>query len=349
MYPTLPPEINSARIEAGPGPASLIASAQAWRAVAAELEAGAAGFSATIGNLQSAWLGPSAGAMAVNAATHIAYLQQSSLTATQTAARLDLAVAAYEEVFASVVPTPLIVANRTQSAALIATNFFGQNTPAIATLATQYAEMWVQDVEAMFNYQAGSAAATSALPATTSVMADPPTLSDIVSNIDSILSDITSNPAFLVTTSELGAGMPINLLQYLATFQVAQNVGAVASDIGSGMSAGLGGVGAGGIGAGISTAPATASAVSSSMGGALTIGGRLSVPASAVTAPVRLAAQTMPIPAAAGESTDVTAAPIIMPPPPLSARGKAQRDKPDEKGYGPPIPGAIMPRTPAGG
>ncbi len=345
MYPTLPPEINSARIEAGPGPASLIASAQAWRAVAAELEAGAAGFSATIGNLQSAWLGPSAAAMAVNAAAHIAYLQQSSLMATQTAARLDLAVAAYEEVFASVVPTPLIVANRTQSAALIATNFFGQNTPAIATLATQYAEMWVQDVEAMLNYQAGSAAATSALPATTSALADPPTLSSIVS-------DITSNPAFLLTTSELGAGMPINLLQYFATFQVAQNVGAVASDIGPGISAGLGGVGgvgAGPIGAGISTAPATASAVSNSMGGALTIGGRLSVPASAVTAPVRLAAQTMPIPAAAGESTDVTAAPIMMPPPPLSARGKAQRDKPDEKGYGPPIPGAIMRRTPAGG
>ncbi len=344
MYPTLPPEINSARIEAGPGPASLIASAQAWRAVAAELEAGAAGFSATIGNLQSAWLGPSAGAMAVNAATHIAYLQQSSLMATQAAARLDLAVAAYEEVFASVVPTPLIVANRTQSAALIATNFFGQNTPAIATLATLYAEMWVQDVEAMLNYQAGSTAATAALPAQamTPAAADPPTLS-------SILSDISSNPAFLVTTAELGAGMPINLLQYFATFQVAQNVGAVASDIGSGMSAGLGGVGAGGIGAGISTAPATASAVSSSMGGALTIGGRLSVPASAVTAPVRLAAQTMPIPAAAGESTNVTAAPIMMPPPPLSARGKAQRDKPDEKGYGPPIPGAVMRRTPAGG
>ncbi len=344
MYPTLPPEINSARIEAGPGPASLVASAQAWRAVAAELEAGAAGFSATIGNLQSAWLGPSAAAMAVNAASHIAYLQQSSLMATQTAARLDLAVAAYEEVFASLVPTPLIVANRTQSAALIATNFFGQNTPAIATLATQYAEMWVQDVEAMFNYQAGSTAATAALPAQamTPAAADPPTLS-------SILSDISSNPAFLVTTSELGAGMPINLLQYFATFQVAQNVGAVASDIGSGMSAGLGATGAGGIGAGISTAPATASAVSSSMGGALTIGGRLSVPASAVTAPVRLAAQTMPIPAAAGESTNVTAAPIMMPPPPLSARGKAQRDKPDEKGYGPPIPGAIMRRTPAGG
>ncbi len=342
MYPTLPPEINSARIEAGSGPASLIGSAQAWRAVAAELEAGAAGFSATIGNLQSAWLGPSAAAMAVNAATHIAYLQQASLMATRTAARLDLAVAAYEEVFASVVPTPLIVANRTQSAALIATNFFGQNTPAIATLATQYAEMWVQDVEAMFNYQAGSAAATSALPATTSALADPPTLSSIVS-------DITSNPAFLLTTSELGAGMPINLLQYFATFQVAQNVGAVATNIGPGISAGLGDLGAGPIGAGISTAPATASAVSNSMGGALTIGGRLSVPASAVTAPVRLAAQTMPIPAAAGESTDVTAAPIIMPPPPLSARSKAQRDKPDEKGYGPPIPGAIMPRTPAGG
>jgi PPE-repeat protein len=347
MYPTLAPEINSARIEAGPGPASLIASAQAWRAVAAELEAGAAGFSATIGNLQSAWLGPSAAAMAVNAAAHIAYLQQSSLMATQTAARLDLAVAAYEEVFASVVPTPLIVANRTQSAALIATNFFGQNTPMIATLAAQYAQMWAQDVAAMHTYSAGSAAATAALPAqgTMPTAADPAT-------------PIFTPADLLGASSQLGAGaiggfatFPVNMLQYFATFQVAQATSTVASDIGAGVSAGLGdlGAGVGGIGAGISVAPSTASAVSSSMGGAYTIGARLSVPASAVTAPVRLAAQTMPIPAAAGESTDVTAAPIIMPPPPLSARSKAQRDKPDEKGYGPPIPGAIMPRTPAGG
>ena len=219
MYPTLAPEINSARIEAGPGPASLIASAQAWRAVAAELEAGAAGFSATIGNLQSAWLGPSAAAMAVNAAAHIAYLQQSSLMATQTAARLDLAVAAYEEVFASVVPTPLIVANRTQSAALIATNFFGQNTPMIATLAAQYAQMWAQDVAAMHTYSAGSAAATAALPAqgTMPAAADPAT-------------PIFTPADLLGASSQLGAGaiggfaaFAVNMLQYFATFQVAQS------------------------------------------------------------------------------------------------------------------------------
>ncbi|EUA91909.1 PPE family protein [Mycobacterium ulcerans str. Harvey] len=40
---------------------------------------------------------------------------------------------------------------------LIATNIFGQNTPAIATTEAEYGEMWAQDAAAMYGY-AGSAA-----------------------------------------------------------------------------------------------------------------------------------------------------------------------------------------------
>ncbi|MBO0865981.1 MAG: PPE domain-containing protein, partial [Mycobacterium sp.] len=45
---------------------------------------------------------------------------------------------------------------------LVATNFFGQNTPAIAATEAQYAEMWAQDAAAMYGY-AGSSASASAL------------------------------------------------------------------------------------------------------------------------------------------------------------------------------------------
>ena len=43
------------------------------------------------------------------------------------------------------VPPPVIAANRVLLLNLIATNFFGQNTPAIAVTEAQYMEMWAQD------------------------------------------------------------------------------------------------------------------------------------------------------------------------------------------------------------
>ena len=52
------------------------------------------------------------------------------------------------------VPPPVIAANRAQLMALIATNFFGQNTPAIAATEAHYSEMWVQDATAMYGYAA---------------------------------------------------------------------------------------------------------------------------------------------------------------------------------------------------
>jgi hypothetical protein len=40
-------------------------------------------------------------------------------------------------------------ANRVRLATAVATNYFGQNTPAIMAAEAQYAEMWAQDVAAM--------------------------------------------------------------------------------------------------------------------------------------------------------------------------------------------------------
>ncbi|MFZ0903053.1 MAG: PPE domain-containing protein, partial [Mycobacterium sp.] len=48
--------------------------------------------------------------------------------------------------------------------ALIATNFFGQNTPAIMATEALYAEMWAQDAAAMYGYAGASAAAAQVTP-----------------------------------------------------------------------------------------------------------------------------------------------------------------------------------------
>jgi len=73
-------------------------------------------------------------------------------------------VGAYEMAFAATVPPPVIAANRALLMTLIATNFFGQNSPAIAATEAQYGEMWAQDAAAMYGYAGASAAAAALMP-----------------------------------------------------------------------------------------------------------------------------------------------------------------------------------------
>jgi len=60
------------------------------------------------------------------------------------------------EATSTALPPNAVVANRTRLSTLIATNFLGHNTPAIAATEAQYEEMWAQDVAAMFGYAGNS-------------------------------------------------------------------------------------------------------------------------------------------------------------------------------------------------
>jgi PPE-repeat protein len=148
----LPPEVNSARMYAGPGSGPMLAAAAEWEGVAAELEVAASGYGAQIGELTQVWMGPSSAAMSGAAGPYVEWLQASSAQAAQTAAQAYGAAAAYDAAFAMTVPPPLIAANRVRLMVLVATNFFGQNTGAIAATEAEYAEMWVQDATAMYGY-----------------------------------------------------------------------------------------------------------------------------------------------------------------------------------------------------
>lgn len=160
----LPPEVNSGLIYTGPGSSPLLAAAAGWDAVAAQLESAAGGFSSEVSGLTGWWLGPSSTRMAAASAPYIAWLQVSAAQAAQTAAQAYTAAAAYETAFAMTVPPPVIAANRIQLMTLIATNFLGQNTPAIAATEAQYAQMWVQDATAMYGYAADSEVASTLTP-----------------------------------------------------------------------------------------------------------------------------------------------------------------------------------------
>ncbi|WP_055384536.1 type VII secretion system ESX-5 target PPE27, partial [Mycobacterium tuberculosis] len=95
---------------------------------------------------------------------YVAWLSQAAARAEQAGMQAAAAAAAYEAAFVMTVPPPVITANRVLVMTLIATNFFGQNSAAIAVAEAQYAEMWAQDAVAMYGYAAASASASRLIP-----------------------------------------------------------------------------------------------------------------------------------------------------------------------------------------
>ena len=159
-YGLLPPEVNSGRMYTGPGAGSLLAAAAAWGELATEVHSTAAAYQSVISTLTSGpWLGPSSVALTAAAAPYVGWLQSSAAHSELAASQAVAAAAAHETAFAMTVPPPVIAANRALLAALLATNFLGQNTPAIATTEAEYFEMWAQDASAMYAYTSSSAAA----------------------------------------------------------------------------------------------------------------------------------------------------------------------------------------------
>ncbi|SPM26950.1 PPE family protein, partial [Mycobacterium terramassiliense] len=160
-FGALPPEINSGRMYAGPGAGSMMAAASAWDGLATELSLTATGYTSAVTELTSSpWLGPAAQAMVAAATPYISWLSSAAALAEQTANQARAAAAAFETAFALTVPPPVVTANRVLLMTLVATNFFGQNFPAIAATEAQYAEMWAQDATAMYGYAGASAVAT---------------------------------------------------------------------------------------------------------------------------------------------------------------------------------------------
>jgi PPE-repeat protein len=164
-YGALPPEINSGRMYAGPGSGPMLAAASGWDGLAGQLQSAASSYGAQVSELTGGpWLGPSSAAMASAAAPYVTWLSATGEQAQLAAAQAKAAAAAYAAAFSMTVPPPVIAANRAQLAALVATNFLGQNTPAIAATEAHYGEMWAQDAAAMYGYAGNSAAASALTP-----------------------------------------------------------------------------------------------------------------------------------------------------------------------------------------
>ena len=163
----LPPEINSGRMYAGPGSAPMLVAATAWDALAAELGTATTSYGSVISELTSApWVGSSSASMVAAVVPYVSWLGAAGNLAEESANQARAAAGAFEAAFAMTVPPFVVAANRVLLMTLIATNFFGQNSPAIAATEAEYMEMWAQDAAAMYGYAGSSATASNLTPFT---------------------------------------------------------------------------------------------------------------------------------------------------------------------------------------
>jgi PPE-repeat protein len=283
-----PPEVNSALMYSGPGAGPMMAAAAGWNNLAAELATAAASHESVIAELSGEWMGPASSAMAAAAAPYVEWMYNVAAAAEHAASQASASAAAYQTAFATTVPPPLIAANRTQLAALVATNILGQNTPAILATEAQYGEMWAQDAAAMYGYAASSASAASLNPLTSPTATTNPggagaqtaavssagsqsQLSQLVSSLPSAMQSLASPAASSTPTVD---GIPYTGNGFLNDLGTSGGNIGMYNYAGAGIGFGLSGV-SGGVGlaamqsSAAAAAPAAAAAAPAAVGPAL--------------------------------------------------------------------------------
>ena len=136
IWMAAPPEVHSALLSSGPGPASLFAAAAAWSSMSAEYASAAAELDAVLASTQAgAWQGPSAESYVAAHAPYLAWLAQASAHSAAAAAQHETAGTAYTAALAAMPTLPELATNHVVHGTLMATNFFGINAIPIAVNA----------------------------------------------------------------------------------------------------------------------------------------------------------------------------------------------------------------------
>lgn len=237
----LPPEINSALIFGGAGSGPLLSAASAWEGLAQDLQASAASFhSVIVGLTAGPWTGPASDSMAAVATPYVGWLNAAAGHAAAAAGQARVAATAFETALTAMVHPAVVTANRASLPKLVAMNFLGQNTTAIAANEFDYMQMWAQDVAAMVGYHSGATSVAATLAPFEGLGAH---LAGLTSSLSSVVQRAEAAvPAMLSTLKALPL-QEISMLMYPASMAMSPLM-SMMSTAARGSTAGLAGTAA---------------------------------------------------------------------------------------------------------
>ncbi len=206
IYHAAPPEVHSTLLNTGGTAAGVVAAGTSWSHVAAEYVAGIAELEAILASVQATYQGPSAEKFILAHQPLLMWMQQVVIKATLAAVAHGEIAISYETAVALMPTMVELITNHVVHAALVGTNFFGQNTIPIGFNEGDYIRMWNQAADVQTTYDGSTGAAVASIPDTTPA---PPTLvpgvgetGDVVASAASFLTQGVAT----VTGASLTAG-----------------------------------------------------------------------------------------------------------------------------------------------